>query len=154
MGFFSWITSDTQKSIPNVHSNKPMVSVTMIDHHGNKYFEDLYEGYGEFGGKDFYTLVDEMNGGIGDRQRGIKLYHPPSLANPKHYSTNAKINILQDDGEYKPHTIKQFNKITQEFLKSMPDPVKSPILVEDDTIEWGSDLRPAICPSQGYWYAS
>ena len=34
----------------------------MVDHLGNQWAEDSYNGYGEFGGKDFYELVAEMNG--------------------------------------------------------------------------------------------
>jgi hypothetical protein len=33
----------------------------MVDHLGNQWIEDSYEGYGEFGGKDFYELLAEMN---------------------------------------------------------------------------------------------
>jgi hypothetical protein len=36
--------------------------VVMCDDKGNKYVEECYEGYGVFGGKDFYELVAEMNG--------------------------------------------------------------------------------------------
>lgn len=49
------------------------MSVTMTDDKGNRYREEAYEGYGIFGGKDFYELLDEMNGGCGDRQAGIAL---------------------------------------------------------------------------------
>ena len=152
MGFFSWITSDTKKSIPNHYTDKTLVPVTMKDDQGNTWFEDMYEGYGEFGGKDYYELVDQMNGGSGDRERGVKLFHPPTLCDPKQYGADAKINILQADGEYKAHTIEEYNKITQKFLDAIPTPVKVPILVEDDTIEWSAELRPKVCKNQGYWY--
>ena len=153
MGFFSFITSDTKKSIPNVHTNKRLVPVTMIDDEGNKYFEDQYEGYGVFGGKDFYALVDEMNGGDGNRDMGIKLFHPPSTIDPNQYPKDHYVNILNpDNGEYQPHSISDYNKIVEDFLEGMPSPVKVPILVQDASIEWSSDLRPEICPYQGYWY--
>lgn len=77
MGFFSFRTCDTGKSIPNVHSGKPTFTVYMKDNKGNVWREDEYEGYGEFGGKDFHELMDEMNGGTGDRSRGIELYCDP-----------------------------------------------------------------------------
>ena len=152
MGFFSWNTSDTKKSIPSHYTDKTLVPVTMKDDRGNAWFEDMYEGYGEFGGKDYYELVDEMNGGSGDRDRGIKLCHPPTLCDPKQYGKNAKINILQDDGEYKAHTIADYNRIIQEFLDAMPEVVKVPILVEDATIGWSAEGRPEVCKYQGYWY--
>ena len=40
---------------------------------GNFWYEPNYEGYGEFGGMDYYELLDKMNGGKGDRARGIDL---------------------------------------------------------------------------------
>lgn len=73
MGFFSWKTCDTHESIPNRYSIRPTFPVKMIDDRGNEWIEPDYEGYGVFGGKDFYALVDEMNGGTGDRLRGIHI---------------------------------------------------------------------------------
>ena len=62
MGFFSFITQDTNKSIQNIHSNRKTFPVKMIDNQGNEYVEENYDGYGVFGGKDYYELVAEMNG--------------------------------------------------------------------------------------------
>lgn len=73
MGFFSWKTQDTDRSIANVHSKRMPFTVYMVDNKGNRWREDSYDGYGVFGGKDYYELVDEMNGGSGDREAGIKL---------------------------------------------------------------------------------
>ena len=72
MGFFSWITQDTKISIPNVHSSQQTFPVTMTDNKGNKWTERGYAGYGEFGGKDFYELLAEMNGKT-TREEGIDL---------------------------------------------------------------------------------
>jgi len=82
MGFFSFKTQDTDQSIPNYFSSRPTFSVTMTDDKGNKWTEDDYEGYGIFGGKDFYELLDEMNGGDGDRHAGLEL----SFSNKPHKS--------------------------------------------------------------------
>ncbi len=73
MGFFSWITQDTNKSIPNSFSKKKTFKVYMHDNKGNVWEEKDYEGYGEFGGKDFYVLLAEMNGLESDREKGIDL---------------------------------------------------------------------------------
>lgn len=62
MGLFSWITNNTKTSIWNKYSEGPHQTVTMIDDKGNTWVEHGYEGYGEFGGKDYYELVAEMNG--------------------------------------------------------------------------------------------
>lgn len=72
MGFFSWNTQDTKKSIPNFYSRRQTFPVTMTDNKGNKWHERSYAGYGEFGGKDFYELLAEMNGKA-TREEGIDL---------------------------------------------------------------------------------
>lgn len=78
MGNFSWFLQDTHERIIN---NRPM-HVVMCDNKGHKYVEECYEGYGVFGGKDYYELLAEMNGYTleqfnGDnealRQKGIDL---------------------------------------------------------------------------------
>jgi hypothetical protein len=67
----------------------------MTDNKGNKWTENDYEGYGEFGGKDFYSLLSEMNGGNGDRDHGIDLWFgkepflsPNLTEDPTHEWTN------------------------------------------------------------------
>lgn len=62
MGFFSWKTQDTNKSISNTYSSRKTFKIVMTDNKGNKWIEEDYEGYGIFGGKDYYELVAEMNG--------------------------------------------------------------------------------------------
>jgi hypothetical protein len=69
MGFFSWKTQDTDKSIANQYSNRKTFRVQMIDNKSNVWTEDSYEGYGNFGGKDFYELLAEMNGFVS--QKGL-----------------------------------------------------------------------------------
>ena len=61
MGVFSWHTNDTDRSIPNRYSPRDTFTVHMIDDKGNRYTEERYEGYGVFGGKDYYELLAEMN---------------------------------------------------------------------------------------------
>jgi hypothetical protein len=67
MGFFSWNTQDTDKSIANQYSNRKTFRVQMIDNKGNVWTEDDYEGYGRFGNKDYYELLAEMNGFTSDK---------------------------------------------------------------------------------------
>jgi hypothetical protein len=73
MGVFSWKTCDTDKSIANTYSNRPTFTVHMIAPDGRVFTESDYEGYGKFGGKDFYELLSELNGLESDRQVGIDL---------------------------------------------------------------------------------
>ena len=87
-GQFSWFTQDTDEQIGSEPENT--ITVYMHDDKGNVWKEDNYEGYGVFGGKDYYELLDQMNGGSGDRQSGIdlafsekKVLFPALTASPK-----------------------------------------------------------------------
>jgi len=62
MGFFSWKTQDTDRSIANAYSTRSTFTVVMLDDKGNKWYEQNYDGYGVFSGKDYYELLAEMNG--------------------------------------------------------------------------------------------
>jgi len=70
-GQFSWMTQDTGQQIGSEDENT--IPVYMFDNTGKYWFEPSYEGYGVFGGVDYYELLDQMNGGKGDRDRGIDL---------------------------------------------------------------------------------
>jgi hypothetical protein len=59
-GQFSWITQDTERQIGSERENT--IDVYMYDNQGNQYREKKYEGYGEFGGMDYYELLARMNG--------------------------------------------------------------------------------------------
>ncbi len=80
MGQFSWFTQDTNHRIVAGEVYK----VIMTDDKGNKWVEHCYEGYGVFGGKDYYELLAEMNGLGSDRGDGIELAFKgsPSGENP------------------------------------------------------------------------
>ena len=81
MGQFSWITQDTGESIRNNGSVERKRKAFMHDNKGNIWEEKDYEGYGVFGGKDFYQLLAEMNKSEGltgdvnkDRELGIDVF--------------------------------------------------------------------------------
>lgn len=74
MGFFSWHAQDTGRSIANKYSSRPTFTVYMVNPVNDEYWkEDNYEGYGVFGGKDYYELLAEINGKNSDRDSGIDL---------------------------------------------------------------------------------
>jgi hypothetical protein len=75
MGFFSWKTNNSDRSIANRYSDRSTFKVYMRDNKGNVWVEEDYEGYGRFGGKDFYELLAEMNGEEADRDKGIWLQY-------------------------------------------------------------------------------
>ena len=64
MGFFSWKTQDTDRSISNKWSCRGAFPVYLVSSTGEKWFEDNYDGYGVFGGKDYYELLAEMNADV------------------------------------------------------------------------------------------
>jgi hypothetical protein len=103
MGFFSWKTQDTDESIANNCSDRPVIPVYMTDDKGNQWYEPDYSGYGEFGGKDFYELLAEMNGLGPDRSEGINLaysgtsYKSPNLTESK---THQWVKESPEDCEY------------------------------------------------------
>jgi len=72
-GQFSWFTQDTNQQIGSEDENT-LPFVYMFDNKGNKWLEKRYEGYGDFGGKDYYELLAQMNGMANpDRSEGINL---------------------------------------------------------------------------------
>ena len=71
-GQFSWMTQDTGQQIGSEDENR--IPVYMFDNKGNYYYENRYDGYGDFGGKDYYELLAQMNGyAKGDRMDGIDM---------------------------------------------------------------------------------
>ena len=114
MGFFSWKTQDTNKSINNHYTGIPTFKVIMTDNKGNQWVENNYEGYGMFGGKDYHELLDEMNGGSGDRNIGIDRQFDrdgkyknqifPSLSENGHYHNG----IAPEDCEYQGYFYPEF----------------------------------------------
>ncbi len=59
MGMFSWHAQDTDDPIYSTPGERR--TVYLLDDKGNEYREDNYEGYGVFGGKDFYDVLARMN---------------------------------------------------------------------------------------------
>ena len=67
MGFFSWQTADTKKSIMNAHSRKFTGTVYMLQPDGELPIkEEAYEGYGVFGEVDAYEWLARKNIQDGD----------------------------------------------------------------------------------------
>lgn len=62
MGFFSFVTSDTNKSIANVYSTKKTFKVNVITRDRQIFTESNYDGYGTFDGQDIYSLIGNLNG--------------------------------------------------------------------------------------------
>jgi len=62
MGFFSWMTADTNESIASRHSNRPCKPVYLLQPGEQEPIEETaYEGYGVFGGTDAYEWLARNN---------------------------------------------------------------------------------------------
>lgn len=59
MGQFSWFAQDTKNQIFNDYDHQKIHMVDPRD--GTDYLEEHYEGYGIFGGRDFYELFADLN---------------------------------------------------------------------------------------------
>ena len=85
MGFFSWLTCDTNESISNRYSVRgPLTAYVLIpkEFGGGCIKETNYEGYGVFGGRDIFALIANWNkpescsgNDEEDRDIGIDLYY-------------------------------------------------------------------------------
>lgn len=159
MGFFSWKTNDTNKSIANIHSLKSSFKVYMKDDKGNVWEEENYDGYGIFGGKDFYELLAEMNGFGSDRDWGIHLQFGISgimILKTKKVYYGSSVDFF-NWGE--PLTHLGIDKSANDLVKLKEavqvkmtfDDVKFPSLSEDHDHVWDGS-KTNDCPDQGYFY--
>jgi hypothetical protein len=157
MGFFSWITQDTDRSITNIHSGEGTFPVFMQDNKGGIWTEINYDGYGIFGGKDFYELVAEMNGHIPNRDIGIKIYF--GISGIMHRDTN-DILLGQGINFFNWQDTKILNDKSANELLELPewdnirvqyDRAIFPCISEYIDYKWKQYERPEDCPNQGFF---
>jgi hypothetical protein len=96
----------------------------MITPDGRVFTEKDYEGYGVFGGKDFYELLAELNGLPSDRSAGIDLA----------FKNNGK-----GKGDYTPGVI------YPKFVEDLDD---------DVAYQYKCIPNSESCPVQGFFYPS
>jgi len=111
MGFFSWKTCDTHISIANSSSDRYTFDVYMITPDGRVFHELEYEGYGVFGGKDFYELLAELNGKESDRAVGIDVAFND---NPSGHNTTGVIY---------PKLVEHISEDVVAQYKRLPNPI-------------------------------
>lgn len=112
MGFFSWYTQDTHRSIANRYSPRETFTVYMVDpRDGTLYPEDDYEGYGVFGGKDFYELVAELN----------NLEPDKSESDPKYALRSAGIRLAFSEHFYESPLLLEDPENWREFVGKEPE---------------------------------
>jgi len=180
MGFFSWMTADTNESIANVYvengtRTKP---VFLLQPNGQKSIkEDTYEGYGEFNGVDSYVWLAKNNlsadiiDNLSDddlRDIGISMelgdYYEDVDTNEKFaYMPNKFFNdLISFDGNY-GEIMKQYNKTPNDLIKEKQWVTKSingniinitkPLKFSFNENAVYEDLdKSDTCPEQGYFY--
>lgn len=120
MGQFSWHAQDTHRPIYSTEGHQR--PVTLVGPDGQQWTETAYEGYGVFGGKDYYELVAELNA---PEQCTGNLQHDRCLG----------IDIVYDGDWIDPL-----------------NPIRFPNLVEDpESWEYDPDAIPQDHNDQG-WY--
>ena len=97
----------------------------MKDNQGNLWKEDNYEGYGVFGGKDFYELMAEMNGLV-DRDEAIHLESLDEGGNGIPYLLS----------ELQLERIEDWKKRNSEILKAGIKAVLYPNLITNPKRKW------------------
>lgn len=123
MGFFSWITKDTNRSISNKSSDRGTFTVWMHTPDGKHYKEENYIGYGIFGGKDYYVALAEANPHL------LSLLSIPNASEEK----------LRDFG------------INLEF-STKHQIIEYPIFTESEHYAGGFLTRCESCEYQGFFY--
>ena len=174
MGLFSWLTADTQESIPCVHSNRPTFTVHMITEDGQIFTEKAYEGYGVFGGKDFYILAAEINTfkgkddaetrmnffncmwkrGVETKDGKTKLFYRDDFDNYESKITVGNLKTTANELVSK-HGWQQFDYERDGFQNhgfKMPKIVEVLPSKENWKAEWDELPYNKLCPNQGYFY--
>jgi hypothetical protein len=171
MGFFSFITSDTNVSIPNIHSGKPIFPVYMATQDGQVFVETEYDGYGKFGGKDIYELIADLNnlcpnGTCEDkRMEAINLLFKAVITNGKKSYTKGvdfrKWTDVMKDENLSPNELIHdagwyidYPNGNGEFDKAAKNGIILPKLFEDRASinRWEEFPYPTSCSDQGYFY--
>jgi hypothetical protein len=101
----------------------------MITPDGQVFTEDDYEGYGIFGGRDFYELIAELNGLAGDREACINLVFN---GNPTGDNT---------EGVIYPKFVEELEDDIKAQWAKLPNPISCPAQGyfywdDDDDDEW------------------
>jgi hypothetical protein len=169
MGFFSWQTSDTKRSIPSSYSSRSTFTVHMITEDGQVFTEDDYEGYGVFGGKDIYELVADLNGlcpkGDTDDKRLAAidlLFKTIITCGERSYVQGVDFKSweqpLETEGGRTPNALvsmgwKQvYPNGYGDFEAAAANGVKVPKLVEEIPTDFNDVSYPKNCPDQGFFY--
>lgn len=146
MGFFSWITSDTGRSIPSRHSVRPTFPVHVLCPDGGTIEERSYEGYGRFGGHDIHELLVDWNRDCIDE----------GMVSPDSSYCDERVSMIRDmqagmgDAEMGQRHGRDWKRMLGIGIQGRARyGIK---IVEDPSIPYGEAELSRRCPEQGYFY--
>lgn len=137
MGFFSWLTADTQESIPCIYADHPNSGrpVYLIQPAGKPPIrEDSYEGHGVFGGINAYlwlarqNLDEQLTAGRTDDELimfGTSIHHAMYFRDTE---TKAELCIFDDLRRLVPHLTyypQRYNEMIPQLGGTGNDLIKS-----------------------------
>jgi hypothetical protein len=162
MGQFSWITQDTRETIRERYgcSDTSLTTAYMHDNKGNVWEEHNYEGYGVFGGKDYYQLLAEMSrpdqvtGDVEhDRTLGIELAFGERAI--KHVESGKILMYGRDFKNWNDPIVDDLSAndlsshIKWESIHIIPENVLYPNLTREESWTWRNQ-EPEGDPNQGW----
>ncbi len=146
MGFSSFLTTDTKQSIMNRHSGQETIDVYMVDDQGREWKESNYNGYCDFGGKDIFVLIYEMNTGetVAD-----SLYDSDDVFTRKMNKDVDKCRNIGIDMYFSEDVDNSINIYKKKYISKKPK-IKTPCLFTKPGQKWIDTVLDA-CPLQGYF---
>lgn len=166
MGFFSWLTADTNESISNTYAEMPNSgrTVYLLQPGGDNIESFGYEGYGEFGGVDAYEWLANQHG-YDDRSDGIALsygsYYEHKDGSRWVYGIYDIEGLTQFPGTYAaiipkygltPNEMINNGDFTEGSLSDLMGGLKYPLKFSFDKDAVYEDLTASKdCPNQGYF---
>ena len=149
-GQFSWLLPDGTP-IYSDHDNEG--TIYMLDDKGNKWAEDDYEGYGEFGGKDYFALAAEMNGHAAPRRSDSKdIRRNRSSKDPFIPATNDELDARGTPDRAGDETLRGIgiDIFHSKERETNPD-IKVPRFTTDPNAKYDSLPDPEDDPNQGWF---
>lgn len=162
MGQFSWFTNEGERILDNRNLLRPIVMVGQMPDGSIVRFteDDSYDGYGNFGGKDYYELMAEMNGFTADdfngdkeklRRKGIELAFDgdPCGENAPHKYPSLSTRGDWYDGKSPKCDPDQGWGVRREDIEAgLFDLCESDLSKDWDDDEWPDDLDDGFEPSE------
>ena len=156
MGFFSWKTSDTNRSISNIASIRGTFPVYVLipkefqKEYGTYIEEKNYEGYGVFGNEDMYSLVAKWN--VPEQCKNAKLKYPIKIVEDKNlkYEEVAPSKNAPDQGFF--YAVSEEKVINEETIDDIKDEISGNLqeAVKDIVLNILENVYPRILESNQF----